>query len=90
MLSWKSTGARATGTIVCTTKTTGATWIAGRSWRALISLSRAIAEAIAEAAPQATALAQWPSAAASATNFVTTPPQANPAPAPSIVTLGNE
>lgn len=54
-LSWKSTGASATGTAVWIVNTTGATWIAGRPCSELISLSVATADAPAVSRPQPTA-----------------------------------
>jgi len=67
------------------TNTTGATWIAGRICRALISLSAATAEAPAVERPQAAANRRLPCERSSEKSFVATPLQANPSPAPTIV-----
>ncbi len=53
--SRNNSGASSTGTTVWVTNTTGATWIAGRDCRALISLSEATADAPAVESPQASA-----------------------------------
>jgi len=50
-----SSGASTTGTAVCVTNTTGATWIAGRSCKALISLSAPTPDAAAVDSPHAAA-----------------------------------
>jgi len=81
-----SRGASSTGTTVCVTNTTGATWIAGRDCNALISLSEATAEAAAVESPQAAAASSSPPARSSEASLVATPLQAKPKPAPSIVT----
>ena len=76
-----STGANATGTIVWVTNTTGATWIAGRACRELISLSTPTAEAAAVARPQAAATARCPCERSSEASLVAMPLQPNARPA---------
>jgi len=76
-----------TGTSVCTTKTTGATRIAGRRCSALISQVSPKSAAVAAPAAQLIAVPQWPCVAASATNWLASPLQAKPSPAPIIVTF---
>jgi len=68
------------------TKTTGATWIAGRDCRALISLSVPTPEAAAVLAAQITARPIEPTFRSSAASLVATPLQAKPQPAQNIVT----
>jgi len=67
------------------TNTTGATWIAGRICRALISLSAATAEAPAVEMDHAAANKSAPRKRSSEASLVATPLQANPSPAPIIV-----
>jgi len=67
------------------TKTTGATWIAGRACSALVSLSAPTTEAAAVESAHSRAGSRWPLRRSSSASFVAMPLQANPSPAPSIV-----
>ena len=80
-------GASATGITVCVTNTTGATWIAGRDCRALISLSTPTPDAAAVDRPHSAAATRWWLARSSEASFVATPLQPNAAPAQTIVTF---
>jgi hypothetical protein len=71
----------------CTTKTSGATWVAARRCSAVISLSSATPELSPVASIHPAAAAQWCAPAASATNFVDSPLQANAAPAEIAATM---
>ncbi len=86
--SSSSVGASTIGTTVCVTNTTGATWIAGRSCSALISLSVPTPEAAAVDSPQATAITQCPPCRSSEASFVATPLQPKASPAQTIVSSG--
>jgi len=67
------------------TNTTGATWIAGRSCSALISLSTPTPEAAAVDSAHSAARSTWPRARSSEASFVATPLQPPAMPAPTIV-----
>ena len=70
------------------TNTTGATWIAGRICRALISLRAPTAEAPAVEIAHAAATHRWPLCKSSEASLVATPLQANANPAPIITIEG--
>jgi len=80
-----STGATITGITVCVTNTTGATWIAGRDCRLLISLSVPTPEARAVLAAHSTAVSTAPVLKSLAASFVAIPLHAKPQPAQKIV-----
>jgi len=72
------------------TNTTGATWMAGRACRALISLSTPTPEAAAVDSAQAAATSRCPCERSSEASLVATPLHANASPAPTIVTAAGE
>ena len=74
--------------MVCTTKTTGATWIAGRPCSALVSLSTPTSAAAAAATAHAIAGPQWNVLDVVARELVVTPLHANARPAPTIIASG--
>jgi len=76
-----------TGTTVCVTNTTGATWIAGRDCSALISDRTATPDAAAVDSAHAAAIPTCPPDRSSAASLVATPLHANARPAPIIVML---
>jgi hypothetical protein len=72
------------------TNTIGATWIAGRACRELVSLSTPTADAAAVARPQAMATIRYPWERSSEAILVAIPLQPKARPAPSIVTDAGE
>jgi processive 1,2-diacylglycerol beta-glucosyltransferase len=80
-LSPTSSGAARTGITTWTTKTSGATCVAGRRCNADISLTMASPELRPVASVHTTARSHSCALSASATNFVESPPHANAAPA---------
>ena len=72
-LSPASSGASSTATTICTTSTTGKTWIGERVCSAVISHSSPTTAAAAVAASHTTASRYAPDVSSSARNFVAKP-----------------
>src|SRR5215210_3795679 len=81
------TGASTTATTIWTTSTIGKTRVAGRAWRAVISLSSPNTAPPIVAPTQITTAPQAPEARASAANLVEKPVHAYASPAPTATTV---
>jgi len=80
-LSPPTTGASRTGSTVCALNTSGATWLAGRTWNALFSLRTPTIAAASTRSAHSQAVKIAPSFRSSDTSLVTKPLSANATPA---------